>query len=87
MEISSPVSPAGKKYHSEVSIQDICFLPKSHYLIPYEEPIPLPLTYGVIFNEIKTGTLGKKTMNTNWQERFFVLTPIRLLYFNNEERN
>lgn len=25
-------------------------------------------------------------MNSNWQERFFVLTPYRLIYYNDSER-
>jgi hypothetical protein len=26
-------------------------------------------------------------MNSSWQDRFFVLTPVRLLYFANETRS
>ena len=44
------------------------------------------LDYGFAFEEMKTGNLEKKTMNSNWQSRFFVLTPVRLIYFADEQR-
>lgn len=64
----------------------MCFLPQSHYLVPGTKPSALHLTYEIAFCEIKVGPMGKKTMNSNWQERFFVLTPFRLLYFDAEGR-
>lgn len=68
MEIPSPttLSPMNK-YRSQQSIEDIYFLPKSHYLVSDQGVPPVILNYRTAFNEIKCGILGKKTMNANWQ--------------------
>ena len=86
MEIESPTFSYQKKYHIEESIHDACFHPKSHFLINTEESHPLILDYNFAFEEIRAGMVEKKTMNSNWQNRFFVLTPVRLLYYADQER-
>ena len=53
-------------------------------LLPCSPNLPFPNEvpdYEHAFREIKSGFVGKKTLNSSWQARFFVLTPLRLLYF------
>ena len=39
------------------------------------------LSYEKNFQELLGGYLPKKTMNLTWQERYFTLTPTRLIYY------
>ena len=86
MEIESPHPSSAKNYYHSESVNDVCFHPQSHYLINHTDSQSLILDYGFAFGENKVGRLEKKTLNSTWQNRFFVLTPVRLLYFSSEDR-
>jgi hypothetical protein len=83
MEIERPVQTPSKRYFAEDSFRDICFTPRSHCLIGRFGSEPVKVDYQFSFQRLKVGSISKKTMNSQWQERFFVLTPIRLLYYAN----
>ena len=51
-----------------------------------EEPVPVQqkkkcLDYEKNFENLLTGVLPKKTQNFVWQDRYFCLTPNRLIYY------
>jgi hypothetical protein len=75
--------PIRKVLDTENSEQDACFDVQSQLLIPIKNPNspPYRMTYKKSFEPILEQTLLKKTLNTNWAERHFILTSTRLLYF------
>lgn len=90
-EHPSPEHPSPEHDHStELSAYDACFHLQSQFLIPtvggqkprreYES------SYENNFAVVAEGYLEKKTLNSAWQLRYFVLTPVRLLYFADSQR-
>jgi hypothetical protein len=75
--------PLPKKEETEISQQDVCFLVQSQLLLPPKNSTPpkYRMSYKKSFEPILSQTLLKKTLNTSWAERHFVLTSTRLLYF------
>ena len=43
-------------------------------------------TYEENFRVILQGYVNKKTLNSAYQQRYFVLTPTRLLYFTDDSK-
>lgn len=73
--------PTRKVLYTENSEQDACFHVESQILLPKKALSPYRMTYKKSFEPILAQTLLKKTLNTSWTERHFVLTSTRLLYF------
>ena len=46
----------------------------------------MPINYEYAFQEIRVGVIQKKTLNSSWVDRYFVLTPVRLIYYGEEDR-
>ena len=80
-------SPKAKTDHEESSIQDAFFHIESQLLLtsnPPKKSQKYKLNYSKSFNPIIAANILKKTLNTSWTERFFVLTSTRLLYYSDK---
>lgn len=77
--------PLPRSQEAELSSEhDACFHLESEQLLPQKSHSKLPsyrLSFKKSFEPILAQTLLKKTLNTSWSERHFLLTSTRLLYF------
>ena len=83
-------SPKAKTDHEESSVQDAFFHIESQLLLTShlpKNPQKYKLNYSKSFNPIITANILKKTLNTSWTERYFVLTSTRLLYYSDKSMN
>lgn len=77
-------SPKGKSEIEESSIQDAFFHIESQLLLSTNHPKKMQkykLNYSKSFTPIIAANILKKTLNTSWTERYFVLTSNRLIYY------